>query len=198
MKQYFWPDKAINELIKHNLTTINNFLNVYQKEIRTIGFVTDWDVLKIDGKYGYHEHFWRATFKIKGVERIYTFNLDLIDTIKINDAIILKEFYRNRLPELAEKISDLEAKFKRIQKRVSELVGQRFKTASTKRLVTGTIESGTATQTDEHEGDYVAMPENFYDFNFIIKFDDGTTREYTDIHTVEQGIWDYQAWRTQD
>lgn len=198
IKQYFWPDKAINEVIKYNLTKINNFLNIYQKEIRKIGFVTAWDVLKIDGKYGYHEPFWRATFKIKGVERIYTFNLDLIDTIKINDAIILKEFDRNRLPELAEKIRDLEAKFKRIQKRVSKLVGQRFKTASTKRLVTGTIESGTATQTDEHEGDYVAMPENFYDFNFIIKFGDGTTREYTDIHTVEQGIWDYQTWRTQD
>ena len=197
MKQYFWPDKAINEVIKHNLTTINNFLNAYQKEIRTIGFVTDWDVLKIDGKYGYREPFWRATFKIKGVERIYTFNLDLIDTTKINDAIILKEFYRNRLTELAEKIGDLEARFQRIQKKVSEMVGQRFKTASTKRLVTGTIESGTATQTDEHEGDYVAMPEDFYDFNFIIKFDDGSTREYTDIHTVEQGIWDYHTWRTQ-
>lgn len=195
IKQYFWPDRAINEAMKHNLTAINNFLNIYQKEIRTIGFVTAWDVLKIDGKYGYREPFWRATFKIKGVERLYTFNLDLIDTTKINDAIILKEFDRNRLSKLAEKIGDLEAKFQRIQKKVSELVGQRFKTASTKRLVTGTIESGTATQTDEHEGDYVAMPEDFYDFNFIIKFDDGTTREYTDIFTVEQGIQDYESYQ---
>ena len=130
MKQYFWPDKDVNEVIKHNLTTINNFINIYQKEILTIGFVTDWDVLKIDGKYGYRNPFWRATFKIKGVERLYTFNIDQIDTTKINDAIILKEFDRNRLSKLAEKIGDLEAKFQRIQKKVSELVGQRFKTAS--------------------------------------------------------------------
>lgn len=190
MKQYFWLDKATNDVMKRNFAFLNDFLNIYQDDIRTIGFVTDWDVLFVDKKYQSREPFWRATFSIKGVDWTYWLNFDDIDKIEIDDQMILEKLDHQKLTGLADQIRPLQAKLRDTKKRVAALVGQPFKTASTKQVTLGKVISGTVTPID--------IKEDFYDYSFTIQFVDGSTREYTDFWTVVQGIRAYQDYQAKE
>lgn len=190
MKQYFWLDQATNGIMRENFTFLNDFLNTYQENIRKIGFVTDWDASIIDRKYQARPPFWRATFSIKGVDWTYRFNFDDIDKLKIDDQVMIEKLNRNKLNGLADEIKSLQAKLADTKRRVARLVGQSFKTASTKQTVIGKIISGTVTPIDIRKG--------FYDYSFIVQFVDGSTREYTDFWTVVQGIRDYQDYQAKE